>query len=840
MSKLHTATCISLLTVSGAVGTISALAQSVASDTPRWSSDAKTLRLHMIGNAHVDAPWLWPLSEANAVVHSTFRSALERMKEDPELTMTTSSSQFYEWVAASDPAMMDEIRAHVRTGRWNLVGGWWVEPDINIPSGESLIRQGLYGQQSLQRIFGRHATVGYNPDSFGHAGSLPQILKLQGLKQYVFMRPNAIEKPDITQNLFQWKGIDGTEVLTYRIPLFYDDPGNVRGHMERTVKALEGQPERTDMEFFGIGDHGGGPTKENIRSIRLIQKESGAPKIFYSTPEKYFSEVANDLPKNIQVYAGDLQHHSVGTYTAGSEIKKLNRKTEAALLTAEKFAALGSLAWGVTYPHDDLTKAWERVLLLQFHDSMAATTLPDHAVTARDGYGFAQDVATETLMTATQRLAWQVPTTDPDSKYLVVFNPHSWAAKQMVEYDMGWKRDQATVVEDETGRALPFQFVDATAAVLDRLGLVAEVEVPAFGYRQIRMRKVTTQAAPQSVAHATSSSLENQNLRVDFLPGGGMHLRDKTNAKDVFASKGFAALVIDDPSDTWSHKVKTYDQQIGQFQRSGIKVVEDGPLRARVRESFTYEKSTMNIDWILYAGGHSVEARVELDWHEHLKLLKFSFPANVSAPKATYEVGYGAMERPTTGQEDPGQRWVDVGDESYGLALINDAKYGYSVNGGDLRLSVVRGAVFANHEPKELQPGVDYHWMDQGVQTFRMELLPHTGPWQKTDVVQRAAQLVTEVPIVYQGIHPGTRAGAASFVSIDSLSVIVEAVKAAEDGSGVILRCYESKGQSAHASLGLNFLAKPAQWQGRFHPYEIKTLHVSTSGEVREVNALEE
>src|ERR1700712_1503728 len=169
-----------------------------ASAAPHWSQDASTLRLHMIGNAHIDAPWLWPLSEANAVVHSTFRSALERMKEDPELTMTTSSSQFYEWVEASDPAMLDEIRQQVKAGRWNLVGGWWVEPDVNIPNGESLIRQGLYGQRSLQRIFGRRADVGYNPDSFGHAGSLPQILKLQGMPYYVLMRPNALEKPEIT------------------------------------------------------------------------------------------------------------------------------------------------------------------------------------------------------------------------------------------------------------------------------------------------------------------------------------------------------------------------------------------------------------------------------------------------------------------------------------------------------------------------------------------------------------------------------------------------------------------------------------------------------------------
>src|SRR6185503_15429941 len=197
--------------------TSNANAASSYSEASQWGPDASTLRLHMIGNAHIDAPWLWPLSETNAVVHSTFRSALDRLKEDPQVTMTSSSSQFYEWVAQSDPAMLEEIRKRVDEGRWDLVGGWWVEPDVNIPNGESLIRQGLYGQQTLKRLFGRHAAVGYNPDSFGHTGSLPQILKLQGMPNFVFMRPKATEK-QLSSSLFWWQGIDGTKALTFRIP----------------------------------------------------------------------------------------------------------------------------------------------------------------------------------------------------------------------------------------------------------------------------------------------------------------------------------------------------------------------------------------------------------------------------------------------------------------------------------------------------------------------------------------------------------------------------------------------------------------------------------------------
>lgn len=810
-----------------------------------WSPEASALKLHMIGNAHVDAPWLWPLSEATAVVHSTFRSALDRMKEDRELTMTTSSSQFYEWVETTDPGMLAEIKTHVKSGRWNLVGGWWVEPDVNVPNGESLIRQGLYGQRSLERIFGRRADVGYNPDSFGHNGNMPQILKLQEMPYYVFMRPNALEKPAITQNLFQWQGIDGTRALTYRIPMWYDDPGDVHSHMERTVAAVSGQPGRTFMEFFGIGDHGGGPTKANMQSIRQVQKEPGAPHIFYSTPDKYFAEVVGKLPADIQVYSGDLQHHSVGTYTGGSAIKKLNRTTEAALQTAEKFSAIGAMAWGAPYPKGEFATAWKRVLLLQFHDSMAATTLPDHEETARDGYGRARDIATDALYASVQRLAWQVPTTDPDSKYIVVFNPHAWPAKLNIEYDLGWEEGTPTRVEDETGKSVPFQWIPASAVVNHRQRLVAAVDTPAMGYRQLRILKPAKEDPPSANApRATENTLENEHLRLEVGPSGTVRLFDKDVKHEVFAGgdKGLRAMVLDDNNDTWAHKVHVYDQEVGVFTRKDLRIIESGPLRSLLRETLTYNTSTLRLDWILYAGARNVEVRATLDWHEHLKILKFSFPVDAATPQATYETAFGAIQRENLGEEDPGQRWIDLSGNAagqpYGLTVINDAKYGYSVHGNDMRVSIARGAVYANHEPRMLVPGSDYTWMDQGVQTFRMLLVPHSGTWQDASVVRAAEEFVTETPTLYQGIHPGTRPGAASFLSVDAPDIVVEAVKQSEDGEDLIVRSYETAGRASHATL--QFPSRNKSWTGDYHPYEIKTLRIDgRSAAMKEVNALE-
>lgn len=825
-------------------------AGSSAADQAQWPKDAAGLRLHMIGNAHVDAPWLWPLSESNAVVHSTFRSALERLKEDPQVTMTSSSSQFYEWIADSDPAMLAEIRKRVEEGRWDLVGGWWVEPDVNIPNGESLIRQGLYGQQTLKRLFGRHATVGYNPDSFGHTGSLPQILKLQEMPDYVFMRPNATEK-QLPSSLFWWQGIDGTKALTFRIPVGYDDPGDVRSHMLKEIDLLHGQAVRDDMEFYGIGDHGGGPTKLNISSIHRIQGEKGAPELLFSTPDRYFGEVHKaSFLNEIPTVADDLQHHSVGTYTAGSELKKLNRSTEALLVTAEKLSAVGSVAWGASYPKDDLAKAWKKVLLLQFHDSMAATTLPSYLEDARDGYGRARDVAHDAMYLAAQKLAWQVPTTDPDSKYLVIFNPHAWPTDLHIEYDMGWNTKAPSVLEDAQGRSIPYQWIEATTTVSDRVGLAADVEVPAMGYRQIRLHKVAEQPAQhESALRVSESNLENAHVKMTLCADGTIGLFDKDNHREVLRSAdtrnsaGMRAIVMDDPSDTWSHHVRAYDQEVGAFELRSVNVVEHGPLRGRIRARYRYGASTMTVDYLLYADARDIELRVSLDWHEHQKMLKFAFPVNVEQPKATYEIADGAMQRGTNGDEDPGQRWIDVTGESngqaYGLALVNDAKYGYSVNGSEMRLSVARAAVFAHHEPRKLEAGADYHWMDQGVQNFRMQLVPHTGTWQNADLARIAEKLVTEVPIIYQGIHPGTRPASDSFLEVDAKDVVVSAIKEAEDGSDTIIRAYETQGTATRARFDLRFAH--TSWSGEFRPFEIKTLRVNAkTGKVIEVNALEE
>ncbi len=837
------------LVFAGLVCTFSLVARKTAgqSSTP-WPPDTSQHKLYMIGNAHIDIPWLWPWSESMAVGLSTFRAALDRMNEFPDFKFTASSAQLYEWAASADPDLIAEIRKRVAEGRWDVVGGWWIEPDVNIPNGESLIRQGLYGQRLFQQLLGRTARVGYNPDSFGHPGTLPQILKLQGLHGYVFMRPAANEK-QLPTDVFWWQGADGTRVLTYRIPYSYGIEDDINDRMHDFVTKLQ-EPTQDMMLFYGAGDHGGGPAKATIQSILDAQKQPGAPKILFSTPDSYFDDIAKG--KDFPVVDDDLQHHSVGCYTAVSAIKQDNRTAEAALMTGEKMAELANVLVGFPYPKSDFSASWKKVLLMQFHDSMAGTALPEQYVVSHDAYGFAQEVANQAIYRAAEKIAWQIPSTDPDSEYLVVFNPHAWAANLNVQYDLGWGNDYGegtqndSRLEDERGNAIPHQWTAGQTVVGDRKGLVFQAPVPAFGYRQFRVRKLEPFAAPESTVQAREKGLENEHLRVTFADDGTISMYDKDAGAEVFrgGAGGARAVVIDDPSDTWSHDVRAYTKEIGAFGSASFRALENGPVRATVRVRTGYGVSFMHTDWMLYAGARTLEARVSLDWHERQKILKFSFPVDVENPVPTYEIAYGFKVRKANGDEDPGQRWIDLSGErngkQYGLTVLNDAKYGYSVQDNDLRVSIVRGAAYAQHQPRHIDPNGEYIWQDQGIQTFRMVLAPHAGGWQDAGVVHMAEELTAPVPVLYQGIHKGTRPLAASFLSVDVPDVVVSDVKQAEDGNDLIIRCYETAGRATKASLDLGLVHR--HWTGEFHPLEIKTLRVplAAAGKIREVNALEQ
>ncbi|MBK9391038.1 MAG: hypothetical protein IPN68_12910 [Bacteroidetes bacterium] len=664
------------------------------------------------------------------------------------------------------------------------------------------------------------------------------------MENYIFMRPGPKEKT-IPADLFWWEGPDGTRVLTYRIQMSYNDGGSVNNRIKGIIEQAVGQPMKSFMGYYGVGDHGGGATKESIKSIEALKTEKGAPVVFFSTTDNYFKEIRDDKKLNLPVVKDDLQHHAAGCYTAEWEIKKNNRMSEAALVTAEKIASVGSKVWGAKYPYKELSEAWHRVLFLQFHDSLAGTSLYEHSQTAREGHGYALDIASQATVLAVQKLEWQVPAEDPASQYMIVFNPHAWEVNSNIEYDFNQgKYLKSSRVEDEKGNPLLHQWAPGSTETGSRKKLVVNTAIPAFGYRQIRLFDGDP-AGLKSTVKAEGNFIENEFLKVYFSENGSIGIYDKEKGKEVFAggSTGCKAVIIDDPSDTWSHDIKSFSNEIASFGNATFKILENGPLRTKIRVRSGYGNSGLTIDWTLYSGSRHLEAKITLDWHEHLKMLKFSFPVNVESPAATYETPYGHIVRATNGDEDPGQRWIDLSGlksgSRCGLTVINDAKYGYSVNGNDMRISVARSAVYAHHNPKVLDMAEEHLWMDQGIQTFRMLLVPHADTWKEINIPRIADEFISPPVPIYQGIHGGTMPKSGSFISVDAKDVNVTAVKLSEKGEDIIIRCVETSGSGTQATVDLRFAE--LKWSGNFRPCEIKTLRLNlNTKEIHEVNLLEE
>jgi len=781
----------------------------------------KDKTLYMIGNAHIDPVWLWQWQEGFHEVKATFRSALDRMNEYDDFVFVSSSAAFYEWVEQSDPAMFAEIQARVAEGRWRIVGGWWIEPDCNIPGGESFVRQALYGQRYFLKKFGVTATTGFNVDSFGHNAMLPQILRKAGLRNYLFMRPQPHEK-ELPGHLFWWESDDGSRVLAYRILFEYCTWGSdLETHIRRCADVLQ-PPLDEGLCFYGVGNHGGGPTVENIESIHRLRAAPDAPQLALADPDTFFERaMQKDLP--LPVIHDELQHHAVGCYAAHSGIKQWNRTAENRLIAAEKFSAVASRATGQPYP--DLAQAWQSVLFNQFHDIMAGTSLEAAYDDARNLYGEALAAADRALNYAVQSLAWNINIPRDDAaKPLVVFNPHAWRSRVPVEVQVRGLPEFFRLLDD-ADREIPVQKIQSHATSGGQHRLVFVADLPPLGYRTYRLVPAD---APSSLAavRASETQLENGRLRLTLDPRTGCiaSLYDKQRGVEVFAGQAARPAVLDDPSDTWSHNIRRFQDEIGVFAPTALRLIECGPVRATIRVSSAYGRSTLVQDFTLYADLEPVEVRVTVDWREQQKLLKLQFPVNADSRQTTYEIPYGHIIRENNGNTESGQSWLDLADERGGLSLLNDAKYSFDADGNTLGLTVLRSPIYAHHIPAEPQPGVDYSYLDQGMQRFSYALLPHAGAWQMAGTVRRAAELNQRPVALFATFHPGPLPQADSYLEVEPENIVASALKQAEDGDDLVLRCYETNHIETEATICL------PRWNrvihARFGPCEIKTFRI--------------
>jgi alpha-mannosidase len=825
--------------------------------------------IHLIGNAHLDPTWLWRWQIGCGEVLQTFRSALDRLNEYPKFIFTCSSAAYYRWVEEIAPDMFEEIKQRVKQGRWVPVNGWWVQPDCNMPSGESFARQALYSQLYYYEKFGITCKTGYNVDSFGHNGMLPQLLKKGGMDFYVMMRPHPHENPDIPKGAFWWDSPDGSRVLTFRIPTGYAEHG--QRNIDRGIEALEEIMDKNGyptMLFYGVGNHGGGPTRGDIEYLKSISDREGRAELEFSNTDDYFNDMLHK-PLDLPVWKDDMQHHASGCYSATSLVKQLNRKAENLLGAAEKWSTVANKIAGMPAQNDEFSEAWRSVCYNQFHDVLCGCSIMEAYEDARIQYDAAMDRGSKAMNHAQLRLARQIDTwlegvSDPvycevrnkgaERRFprpVIIFNPHSWDIETPIRV-----LECSEWVKDSQGNNIHFQNIRSSRSNDTHLDTLFVAKVPAMGYSTYWLKYPEDNFSIYNIPEFKDSAIktdednktitiENEFVRVEFDKATGtiselIDLKTKYN----YANKGHMAVptVIDDHvTDTWAHNVFKFHDVKGKMSLVSVELVESGPVRALVRTKHRFNDSYLTQEFILAEGQKTIRVKCKAIWQEEFTMLKMAFPTEGREEISTYEIPCGFIKRPCNGEEEPALQWADltVTDDKgirRGFSVMSDSKYSYDCPGTELRLTCIRNVIFADHYSS--RPPALFNFTDEGLQRFEYGIYLHEGEAENSDIVKEAALFNCRPTFVPESYHKGTAPQVKSFINIDADNVIVTALKLCEDGSGdTIIRLYETKGKNVKAVISLDLIG--VSFFSDFKKHEIKTFRISQDGKVSEVNFLE-
>jgi len=764
--------------------------------------------LHMIGNAHIDPVWLWRWQDGCAEVIGTCWAAIDRLEEYPGFIFSRGEAAIYKWIEDYDPELFRRIAHYVAEGRWVVVNGWWIQPDCNIPSGESFIRQALYGKAFFQRAFGTTTNVGYNVDSFGHAATLPMLLRHTGYEHYTFQRPGDHEK-DLPGEFFDWASADGSRVSAYRIQISYG-PGKREIPLSEIIEQharLEQTCGHSLMCFYGVGNHGGGPTIDNLDLIEARRKEGHG--LVYSHPSAYF-EAMRDTPRPL--VSEELQFHAVGCYAAASELKALNRRAEAILTQTEAACALAAHQTGSAYPRARLEELWTTLLFNQFHDTMGGTSIEAACEDAERELGAVIANAGHLLNGAVRRLDNLLAgPVEVDDATIVAMNFTTSDFDDIVACEPWIDKDTETprILLGENGERVPFQFVDPASKVRGMMRIAFRLDIPALGHRMLRfVRDPSGQRPPPDVAFGAAADAdcrwfetEGYSMQIDGRTGAIARLINRVSGCPVFTGPAHRGIVVDDPSDTWSHGIDRFAVDGEDMVLETVKVIESGPVRLCVEIVSRQGENTLStLVYLPVDGDLPVNLAVRLDWRSRRKLFRLAYP--LAAQSFEYETPAGWVARPDDGREVPGHRWVRAICKDRQVAIANDAKYSYAAQDGTLYLTAVRSPVFAHHDPVEIRPGALYRYMDQGEHTLSIRISAHDIVSRRDAFISADHLCMPPVTTPHVG-RSGTRPGRG--VWLDSWAgetTVLTAIKYAEAEDALVLRGVELDGLAGSFGCG--------------------------------------
>ncbi len=735
----------------------------------------------MTGHSHIDIAWLWRVQESERKAARTFSNNLALMDKYPEFIFAQSQAILYDRIKKLYPELYERIKEKVKNGQWDIVGNVWVEADTNIASGESLIRQILYGREFFQKEFSVVSDTYWLPDCFGFSWALPQIIRRSGMKSFITAKLGSQDTNRFPHTIFRWKGNDGSEVLAYMQRTAY----NGEYSPEELCRASKENDQRgtanTVMSMFGYGDGGGGCTYAMLERGSRLKNFPGLPASKVGHVSEFFDkseQVWNELPVfNNEMY---YENHR-GTYTTQAFIKRNNRKGEILLARAEMASTFANAATGLFYNKPAIEEAWKLLLKNQFHDILPGTSIHEAHEDCRPDYSRINDLGEVVKESAFEALNAKI-TSQGDG--VVVWNLLSHPVTAQAEFETS---NESHLAVYDAGKQLPSQYYQNDSGTV--LRFIAQ-DVPAMGYKVFELK-------PQSVALpkvvATIQGLENEHLKVALDENGLLtSVYDKKNDREVLCGKGNLLTVFQDKcvhEYAWNLELNYQKKYWELTEAKSIEVMESNELRGVVRVVRVFNKSTITQDIILSAEADRLDFDTTVEWFESNKLLKAAFEVDILSAQATFETAHGAINRPNHWSnsfdlarfEQCAHKWADLSEGGYGVSLLNDCKYGYDIKDNTMRISLMRA------------PTCPDRTSDHGVSTFVYSLYPHKNGWQDGLTVQKAFELNVPLEAYYIEKQSGLLPDKKSFLSVDSANVIVDAIKAAQDGDGKILRVYEAE-----------------------------------------------
>ncbi len=825
----------------------------------------KDYTAHVVGYAHMDMAWLWRWEESiHDIMYNTFRNQLDLMDRFPDYTYAQDQAVVFAMMERYYPDIFKEIQYRVKTHNWIPVSSTWTQMDENIPDGESLVRQFLYGQKYSKEKFGHYVRIAWQPDVYGHPYSMPQIAKKAGIEFYLFNRPHDARRSPIVW----WQGLDGSRVLGYTTPGEYTQPMD---HEHTTVLGMKNADRvgvKNIMVLYGMGDHGGGPNAEDVAGIAKLNASPNDVRVKTTTVADYIDTLLTEK-SDFPVVDNEMNPVFTGANTTHAEMKRYYRQAEQLLFNAEKMSELAVFFdYRDYYPNRDLTEAWKIALLNETHDLAGGDGIGPIYDDAARLFDEVFERGNRALNFSLQSLGLQLDT-QGEGVPVVVYNPQSWDRTDLVTTEVSDFSLPSRMVAVHEEERIPVQVLKLPADTQRRqtatVAFVAQ-KVPQMGLKLYRLVPEGASRSPvPSVQVGTNPRpyLENEFFRVEINPQTGRIARlfDKANKRDAFHGEGNFLVALEDTAeearaqankttgftDEWASPafaIGLTGRKWDIAQPAQIEINERGPARATVQVLYRFRNSEFVEDISLVAGVPRVDVAMITDWYERSAFIKAGFPVSVASTKVAAEIPYGVIERGQTGEEMDMDKWIDVSDANYGVAILNNGRNGFDAKDNVMRLSVIRG------------PWAPDPRADAGEHSFGYSIYPHRGGWREGKVEYQALEFNSPLLALQELAHSspqvqwmekkGGLPDSYSFIKTDSDHVILYALKQMEGfyDRDAIVRFFECEGREGDVTIQLPRVVRAVETnlledevlgpigEGnsiKFHvrPWEIKTLRLT-------------